>query len=126
MGTMSTQVPFEEFLRMKDESMHSQLEIVNAAVIKAVPKIDAAIKWKMYMYSFDAKWMNPLCAIDTTKKGISLRLWPGEQLSDPLGVLRFGSSDMGSWDIPLDAKIKPADITKYVREAAKIHKNREK
>jgi hypothetical protein len=33
---------------------------------------------------------------------------------------------MGSWDIPLDTKIKPADITKYVREAAKIHKNREK
>lgn len=121
-----SQQPFGDYLKTKDKAIHSQLEIVNTAILKAVPKIDTAIKWKMYMYSFDAKWMNPLCAIDTTKKGISLRLWPGDELSDPLGVLRFGASGMGSWDIPFDAKIKPAEITKYVKEAAKIHQNREK
>lgn len=121
-----SQQPFTDYLKTKDKAIHPQLEIINAAVLKAVPKIDTAIKWKQYMYSFDAKWMNPLCAIDTTKKGITLRFMSGDELSDPLGVLRFASSSMGSWDIPFDSKIKPADITKYVKEAAKNHQNREK
>ena len=121
-----SQQPFGDYLKTKDKAIHSQLEIVNSAILKAVPKIDTAIKWKQYMYSFDAKWMSPLCAIDTTKKGITLRFMSGDELSDPLGVLRFASSNMGSWDIPFDSKIKPADITKYVKEAAKNHQNREK
>jgi len=110
-----TQQPFGDYLKTKDKAIHAQLEIINGAILKAVPKIDTAIKW-----------MDPLCAIDTTKKGITLRFMSGDELSDPLGVLRFASSSMGSWDIPFDAKIKPADITKYVKEAAKNHQNREK
>lgn len=121
-----TQQPFEEYLATKDKAIHPQLEIINTAILKAVPKIDTAIKWKQYMYSFDAKWMNPLCTIDTTKKGIALRFMAADDHSDPLGVLRFGTSTMGTWDIPFDSKIKPADITKYVKEAAKNQQNREK
>lgn len=121
-----SQQPFGEYLATKDSAIHSQLIAINKAVLKAVPKIDTAIKWKQYMYSFDAKWMNPLCTIDTTKKGIALRFMSAEDHSDPLGVLRFGASTMGTWDIPFDSKIKPADITSYVKEAAKNHQNREK
>ena len=121
-----SQQPSGEYLATKDSAIHAQLIAINKAVLKAVPKIDTAIKWKQYMYSFNAKWMNPLCTIDTTKKGIALRFMSAEDHSDPLGVLRFGASTMGTWDIPFDSKIKPADITSYVKEAAKNHQNREK
>ena len=118
--------PLEDFLATKDVSIHALIISLDRAILKGAPDVDTAIKWKQYMYSFDSKWMSPLCAIDTTKKGITLRFMSGDELSDPLGVLRFASSSMGSWDIPFDSKIKPADITKYVKEAAKNHQNREK
>ncbi|CAB4615396.1 unannotated protein [freshwater metagenome] len=109
--------PFSDFLATKDEAIHAQLIAIDKAIVKAVPGIDAAIKWKQYMYSFDSKWMAPLCMIDTTKKGIALRFLAGSEMADPLGVLRFGASDMGTWDIPLDSKVKASDITSYVKAA---------
>lgn len=121
-----TRQPFEEYLALKDEAIHAQLVTINDAIAKGAGDADAAIKWKQYMYSFDAKWMDPICTIDTTKKGFVVRFMDGEELSDPLGVLRFASSSMGSWDIPYDEKIRAADITKYVSEAAKIKKSKKK
>lgn len=43
---------------------------------------------------------------------IALRFVSGDLMDDPLGVLRFGTSTMGTWDIPFDSKIKAADITR--------------
>ena len=45
-----------------------------------------------------------------------------QSLAHPLGVLRFGASTMGTWDIPFDSKIKAADITRYVKDAVAVHK----
>jgi hypothetical protein len=114
--------PIEEFLAMKDESIHPMIITIDRAILKGAPGIDAAIKWKQYMYSFGSKWMSPLCTIDTTKKGIALRFVSGDLMDDPLGVLRFGTSTMGTWDIPFDSKIKAADITRYVKNAAAVRK----
>ena len=117
-----TRQPFEEYLALKDKSLHAQLVVINTAIAKGAPGADAAIKWKQYMYAYNGKWMNPICTIDTTKKGFALRFMGADEMSDPLGVLRFANSAMGTWDIPFDEKIKPADITKYVKEAAKNNK----
>ena len=112
--------PLEEFLATKDESIHPMIITLDRAILKGAPDVDAAIKWRQYMYSFDAKWMAPLCTIDTTKKGIALRFMSGDMMEDPLGVLRFGDSTMGTWDIPFDSKIKAADITRYVKAAVAV------
>jgi len=118
--------PFADYLATKDESFHDHLAAIDAAIVRAAPGIDAAIKWKQYMYSFDSKWMNPVCMVDTTKKGIALRFTVGREMSDPLGVLRFGDSSLGTWDIAPEEKLKVADIGRYVREAVKIRKSEEK
>ncbi len=115
--------PLAEFLATKDESIHPMIVALDAAILKGAPDVDAAIKWKQYMYSFDAKWMAPLCTIDTTKKGIALRFMSADLMDDPLGVLRFASSTMGTWDIPFDSKIKAADITRYVKNAVAARKS---
>jgi hypothetical protein len=114
--------PFTDYLATKDESIHDQLVAIDKAIVKAMPKVDAAIKWKQYMYSFDSKWMAPVCTIDTTKKGIAIRFIHGTDMSDPFAVLRFGSSTMGTWDIPFDSKIRATDITKYVKEAVALQR----
>ena len=118
--------PFSDYLATKDASLHERLIAIDAAISKAAPGVDTAIKWKQYMYSFDSKWMSPVCTIDTTKKGIVIRFMVGADMSDPLGVLRFADSSMGSWDIAPDDKLKVADIGRYVREAVKIRKQQEK
>lgn len=114
--------PLEEYLAMKDASIHQMIVTLDRAILKGASGVDTAIKWKQYMYSFDSKWMAPICCIDTTKKGIALRFMAGDQMEDPLGVLRFGDSTMGTWDIPFDSKIRAADITAYVKNAVAVHK----
>lgn len=122
---MPERQPLSEYLATKDESFHSQIRSIDAAIVKAAPKVDAAIKWRQYLYSFDAKWMNPLCGIDTTKKGIALRFMSASEMADPLGVFRFGDSTMGTWDIAPDEKVRAADITRYVKEAVKVRNQQE-
>lgn len=123
---MGERQPLGDFLATKDESFHAQIIALDAAIVKAAPGVDAAIKWRQYMYSFGAKWMDPLCTIDTTKKGIALRFMGARSMSDPLGVFRFGESSMGTWDIPAGEKVKAADITRYVKEAVKIRNKESK
>ena len=118
--------PFSDYLATKDASLHERLIAIDAAISKAAPGVDTAIKWKQYMYSFDSKWMSPVCCIDTTKKGIALRFMDARELPDPLGVLRFAESSMGTWDIAPDEKLKIADIGRYVRAAVKIRRQQEK
>ena len=43
-------------------------------------------------------------------------------MADPLEVFRFGDSTMGTWDMPFASKIKTADITRYVKNAAAVRK----
>lgn len=116
--------PLEEFLATKDESIHGTIIRLDQAIRKGAPGVDAAIKWKQYMYAFDSKWMSPICTIDTTKKGIAVRFMSGDMMSDPLGVLRFSSSSMGTWDIPFDSKIRAADVTAYVKDAVAAHRTK--
>jgi hypothetical protein len=47
--------PFSDFLATKDEAIHVQLIAIDKAIVKALPGVDAAIKWKQYMYAFDSK-----------------------------------------------------------------------
>lgn len=122
---MPTRQPLADYLATKDEEYHAQIVAIDAAIVKGAPTIDAAVKWKQYCYAFDSKWMQMLCAIDVTKKGIGLRFMSASEMSDPLGVFRFASSSMGTWDIAAGEKIRSADITRYVKEAVKIRNQQE-
>lgn len=122
---MAERQPLSDYLATKDEALHAQIIAIDAAIVKAAPGVDAAIKWRQYLYSFGAKWMEPLCGIDTTKKGISLRFMGASDMADPLGVFRFGSSTMGTWDIAPGEKVRSADIAKYVKEAVKVRNHQE-
>src|SRR5438309_1229001 len=75
---------------------------------------DTTIKYKILMYALHGDWRTWVCAIDVTRKGVSLRFLYGVLLDDPLRVLRAGSSVLKTWDFRLDDAVDPAAVGAYV------------
>ncbi len=78
-------------------------------------RLDSAIKWRQLTYAVDADYHTWICAINVTKKLVTLRFHFGGLLADPEGVLRAGESQ---WMRSLD--FKPGEavrVERLVREA---------
>jgi len=54
--------------------------------------LDSGIKWRRLTYAVDGNYHHWICAINVTKKLVTLRFHFGGLLSDPDGVLRKGES----------------------------------
>nr|WP_246324693.1 DUF1801 domain-containing protein [Petropleomorpha daqingensis] len=90
---------------------------MDAAIRGVEPGFDVAVKYRMVMYTLDAKWRNWIIAVGTSTRGVQLRFLQGVLLDDPLGVLRAGSSHLMTWDFPFGAEIDPGAVAGYVRDA---------
>ena len=69
------------------------------------------------MYGLHGDWRTWVCALQATKKGVSLKFLYGVLLDDPLGVLRSGSSVLMSWDFRMADVVDAASVRSYVSEA---------
>jgi hypothetical protein len=69
------------------------------------------------MYALRGDWRTWVCAIDATRKGVSLRFLYGVILDDPRGVLRAGSSVLKTWDFAFDDRIDLEAVAPYVSDA---------
>jgi hypothetical protein len=107
----------ETYLAGVDVAAAPLVVALDQAARKAHPDFDVAIKYKILMYALHGDWRTWVCAIDATKKGVSLRFLYGVLLDDHRGVLRAGSSVLKTWDFALDDVIDPAAIGAYVAEA---------
>ena len=83
----------------------------------ACPDFDVAIKYGILMYGLRGDWRTWICALQATKKGVSLKFLYGVLLDDPLGVLRSGSSVLMSWDFGSDQVVDAASVRGYVADA---------
>jgi hypothetical protein len=90
---------------------------LDAAVRKAHPDFEVAIKYKILMYALRSDWRTWVCAIDARRNSVCLRFLYGVLLDDPRGVLRAGSSVLKTWDFGLDDAVDPAAVGAYVTEA---------
>lgn len=90
---------------------------LDEVVRRAHPGFDVAVKYKILMYGLRGDFRTWVCAIDATRKGVSLRFLYGVLLDDPRGVLRAGSSVLKTWDFALDDVIDEAAVGAYVTEA---------
>jgi hypothetical protein len=86
-------------------------------VREAHPGFDVAVKYGLLMYAIDADWRHWVCAIGSSRSGLSLKFLFGVLLSDPKHVLRAGSSVLMSWDLGSADDLDEAGIAAYVREA---------
>jgi hypothetical protein len=90
---------------------------LDRVIRRTQPDLQTAVKYKILTYGLKGDFRTFVCALDLTKKGVALRFLYGVMLSDPLHVLRGGSSVLMTWDIPLDAEIDEAAVSAYVAEA---------
>jgi hypothetical protein len=81
------------------------------------PGFDVAIKYGILMYAIDADWRTWVCAVEATKKRVSLRFLYGVLLDDPQSVLRKGSSVLMTWDFAPGEAISQKAVRAYVAEA---------
>ena len=75
----------------------------------------------MLVYTFDARWHHWVVAIGVSRKAVNLRFLHGQQLDDPAGLLRPGSTTAAQIDYARREDVDPAIVTAYVREAAAKH-----
>ena len=90
---------------------------LDKAIRSAHPAFDVAIKYGILMYSINADWRTWVCAVDASKKRVSLRFLYGVLLDDPKGVLRKGSSVLMSWDLAFGEPVDQKSVKAYVTEA---------
>jgi hypothetical protein len=91
-------------------------------VITAVrPDADVAIKYRIVLYAADGDWRHWVCAVNAGKRGLCLRFLYGSLLSDPLHVLRAGTSTLMTWDMPFGGLPPTRELTRYVAEAFDLY-----
>jgi len=107
----------EDYLPGQDDAAHSVVRALDAAVRAAEPGFDVAVKYRMLMYTLDARWRNWVVAVGTSTRGVQLRFLQGVLLDDPLHVLRAGSSHLMTWDFAFGAEVDADAVAGYVRDA---------
>jgi len=85
----------------------------------AYPDFDAAIKYRIFMYTIGQNWRRWVCAINATPKRVSLNFLYGVLLDDPRHLLRGGTSVLMSWDFAFDDEVDAAAVGAYVSEAVR-------
>ena len=112
----------DTYLEGADPAATKLLTSLDESIRAACPDLDVAIKYGILMYGLRGDWRTWVCALQATKKGVSLKFLYGVLLDDPLRVLRSGSSVLMSWDFGTAEVIDAASVRQYVVEAvAKYH-----
>jgi hypothetical protein len=112
-----TEAPLEVYLAGIDDAARPTVRALDAAVRAAGADLDVAVKYRMLLYTVDAKWRAWVAAVGTTKEAVQLRFLWGVLLDDRLGVLRPGSSTLMTWDFPFGVDVDAAAVGDYAREA---------
>jgi hypothetical protein len=107
----------ETYLAGADPAAAPLVTSLDEIIRTAGPELDVAIKYGILMYGLNGDWRTWVCALQATKKGVSLKFLYGVLLDDPLGVLRAGSSVLMSWDIGTADVVDAASVRSYVCEA---------
>jgi hypothetical protein len=109
--------PLEEYLSVVDDTAAPTLRALDAAIRRAAPELESAIKYRMPTYTLDGRWRQWVVALSVTKDAVNLRFLWGVLLEDPLKVLRPGTSTLMTWDFPRGGTVDAAAVASYVREA---------
>ncbi len=109
--------PLEEYAATVDPEAAETLRALDAAVRRAAPELESAIKYRMPTYTLDGRWRHWVVALSVTKAAVNLRFLWGVLLDDPLGVLRPGTATLMTWDFPRGATVDAAAVGSYVRDA---------
>ena len=111
----------EESLETVRADAHHTVSALADAVDAADAGLDCKITWKMLVYTLDARWRDWVVAIGVSKSVVNLRFLHGDQLDDPAGLLRAGSSTLMTIDYAVVGDVDADLVTAYVKEAVRKH-----
>ena len=112
-----TRTAIQTYLDGVDSAAEPTVLALDKAIRTAHPSLDVAVKYGILMYALDADWRTWVCAVDASKKRVSLRFLYGVILDDPRDVLRKGSSVLMTWDFALGEPINAKAVQAYVKQA---------
>lgn len=110
-----------DWVKSKSAGWHQKkLNALIAAVKKAAPDAEFAVKWGQPVFSVDG----PVGFLRPAKAHVTIGFWRGAELEDPDGVLEGDGSYMKHLKLGEDDAIDVKRIAAWVKRAAQL--NREK
>ena len=107
----------DSYLTGVDPRAERLVRALDSVILATRPDLDVAVKYKILMYTLAADWRTWVCAVDASRKRVSLRFLYGVLMDDPLAVLRSGSSVLMTWDFGFEDDPDAAAVGAYVAEA---------
>lgn len=111
----------DAYLATIDPRWHDMVTALDSAVRSAAPDLVPDIRYRILIYALNGDYRTWVCAISTTTKLVNLRFLAGSSMTDPLHLLRPGSSTLSNLDYKSLTEIDPKVVADYVREAVAIY-----
>ena len=123
---MTPNPEIEEFLSQYDEKVFQHAQKLRLLLITHLPDITEQLdlKAKMIAYCYGQKYVELICVLIPSKKGLKLGFNRGIELPDPTGLLE-GSGKISRY-IPIKSadQIESPAITELLTKALEIYKER--
>ena len=110
----------EAYLELADGRHALLVRELDRIIVAASPSLQSAVRYRILMYGLDGRYRDWVCAIDARAKVVSLRFLHGDRLQAPAGVLRPGSTTMGTIDLTSLDQIDADLVTDLVRQATAL------
>jgi hypothetical protein len=95
-------------------------EALRALVEAGAPQAALRFKWSQPVFELGG----PLCWIKAHKAHVTLGFWRGRQLPSAAGVIEGSGEKMGHLKLRSGAELRPALVSKLVREAVALNRER--
>ena len=90
---------------------------LDRAIMAARPDLHPGVRYRMLMYAHEADFRHWVCAIDASRSAVRLRFLYGARLVAPPGILRPGSTTMGTIDYASPDDVDADLVADLVRQA---------
>jgi hypothetical protein len=116
--------PLEAYLASVRPDAREAVRVLAAAIEAAEAGFQVRFTYGMLVWTFGGRWHDWVVGISVAKRAVNLRFLYGQQLDDPSGRMRPGSTTAGTIDYASEADIDPATVTALVRQAVERHPGR--
>ena len=112
---MTQNEKIDSFLSQYDEQVFSNALKLRQLLLTNLPEVieQIDIPARMIAYCYGQRYIDMICAIIPSKKGIKLGFYKGNELPDPSGLLKGTGKISRYVEIKSEKEIKSAALKKY-------------
>ena len=115
-----------DFLSSYDEEISTRALLLRDVILKTLPEIQEVVDQpaKMIAYTYGPKYVDMICTLIPSKKGLKLGFYKGNELPDPEGLLEGTGKISRYVQIKNTSQIKSSGIKKLLLKALEAYKKR--